>query len=125
MKIFSNKNKNYIFNIFQLSKFLFRGSNPFGLDLASINVLRGRDHGIRPYNDYVEVTGHRKVTSFDEFGPGVSLFLQFVFVFFIIAKSVPTTAEFVLICFSFFLKRWAINWLQSIKVRMISVIYFF
>lgn len=68
------KQKNYIFDIFQLSKFLFRGSNPFGLDLASINVLRGRDHGIRPYNDYVEVTGHRKVTSFDEFGPGVSLF---------------------------------------------------
>ncbi|XP_055322112.1 chorion peroxidase [Sitodiplosis mosellana] len=55
-----------------LSKFLFRGSNPFGLDLASINILRGRDHGIRPYNDYVEVTGHSKVLSFDEFGPGVA-----------------------------------------------------
>lgn len=56
----------------QLSKFLFRGSNPFGLDLASINLQRGRDHGVGPYNEYVEVTGHRKVLSFDEFGPEVS-----------------------------------------------------
>lgn len=56
----------------QLSRFLFRGSNPFGLDLAAINIHRGRDHGIRPYNDYVEVSGHRRITSFDEFGPEVS-----------------------------------------------------
>lgn len=78
----------------QLSKFLFKGSNPFGLDLASINVLRGRDHGIRPYNDYVEVTGHRKVTSFDEFGPGVSLFIS-VFFFVNFQKSNPYLYLFV------------------------------
>lgn len=58
--------------VFQLSRFLFRGSNPFGLDLPAINIQRGRDHGVRPYNDYLEVTGHRKVVSFDEFGPIVS-----------------------------------------------------
>lgn len=57
--------------VFQLSRFLFRGSNPFGLDLAAINIQRGRDHSIRPYNDYLEVTGHRKIVSFDEFGDAV------------------------------------------------------
>lgn len=56
----------------QLSRFLFRGNNPFGLDLAAINIQRGRDHGIRSYNDYVEVTGHRRIATFDEFGPVVS-----------------------------------------------------
>lgn len=50
---------------------MFRGSNPFGLDLAAINIQRGRDHGIRPYNDYIEVTGHRRVLKFDEFGHGL------------------------------------------------------
>lgn len=56
----------------QLTRFLFRGSNPFGLDLAAINVHRGRDHGIRSYNDYVEVSGHHRISSFEEFGPEVS-----------------------------------------------------
>lgn len=79
-KNFSKEAQNF-YIILQLSKFLFRGSNPFGLDLATINVLRGRDHGIRPYNDYVEVTGHRKVTSFDEFGPGVSFSCCYCFCF--------------------------------------------
>lgn len=55
-----------------MSRYLFRGSNPFGLDLAAINIQRGRDHGIRPYNDYVEVSGHRRISSFEEFGPDVS-----------------------------------------------------
>lgn len=58
----------------QLSRFLFRGNNPFGLDLAAINIQRGRDHGIQSYNNYVEVTGHRRVATFDEFGPGVRTF---------------------------------------------------
>lgn len=57
----------------QMSRFLFRGSAPFGLDIAAINIQRGRDHGIRPYNDYVEVTGHRRIATFDEFGPDVGL----------------------------------------------------
>lgn len=62
--------------IAQLTRYLFRGSNPFGLDLAAINIQRGRDHAIRPYNDYIEVTGHRRVLKFNEFGDAVS-FVRF------------------------------------------------
>lgn len=52
-----------------MSRFLFRGNNPFGLDLAAINIQRGRDHAIRPYNDYLEVSGHSRVARFEDFGP--------------------------------------------------------
>lgn len=51
-----------------LSRFLFRGDNPFGLDLAAINIHRGREHGIRTYNDYLEATGHARIQDFNEFG---------------------------------------------------------
>lgn len=56
----------------QLSRYLFRGQNPFGLDLAAINIHRGRDHGIRPYNDYLELSGFKRITSFEEYGPEVN-----------------------------------------------------
>lgn len=68
--------KSIFYFITQLSRYLFRGSNPFGLDLAAINIQRGRDHATRPYNDYIEVTGHRRVLKFEEFGHAVSLMSQ-------------------------------------------------
>lgn len=56
---------------FQLTKYMFRAGNPFGVDLAAINIQRGRDHGLRPYNDYRELVGQPRVKNFDEFGPEV------------------------------------------------------
>ena len=49
-----------------LSRFLFRGHNPFGIDLAAVNIQRGRDQGLRPYNDYLEVMGQRKIHNFNQ-----------------------------------------------------------
>lgn len=55
----------------QLSRFLFRGHNPFGLDLAAFNIQRGRDQGLRSYNDYMEVMGNRRIQSFSQLPPEV------------------------------------------------------
>ncbi|XP_025832243.1 chorion peroxidase isoform X2 [Agrilus planipennis] len=52
-----------------LSRYMFKGGNPFGVDLASINIQRGRDHGMRPYNDYRQLVGLDRIYAFEEFGP--------------------------------------------------------
>jgi hypothetical protein len=52
----------------QLSRFLFNGIKPFGMDLIAINIQRGRDHALRPYNDYLELNGFKRVEKFSEFG---------------------------------------------------------
>lgn len=54
---------------------MFRGGNPYGVDLASINIQRGRDHGLRPYNDYRELTGLPRITDFNEFGSEVRIII--------------------------------------------------
>lgn len=38
----------------------------FGMDLISLNIQRGRDHGLPGYNHYRRICGIQPVTSFDE-----------------------------------------------------------
>ncbi|KAJ3666327.1 hypothetical protein Zmor_001776 [Zophobas morio] len=52
-----------------LTRYMFRAGNAFGIDLASLNIQRGRDHGLRPYNDYRELVGLTRIKSFDELNP--------------------------------------------------------
>ncbi|EAT44216.2 AAEL004401-PA, partial [Aedes aegypti] len=42
---------------------------PYGLDLAAINIQRGKDHAIRPYNYYLQLSGREVMRSFADFGP--------------------------------------------------------
>jgi len=45
---------------------LFEVGRKFGLDLISFDIQRGRDHGLRPYNEYREVCGQSAPRSWDE-----------------------------------------------------------
>lgn len=51
-----------------MSRYLFKGKKPYGFDLLSMNVQRGRDHGLRPYNDYLRMYGIKPVMAFNDFG---------------------------------------------------------
>ena len=56
-----------------LRNFLFGPPGAGGLDLASLNIQRGRDHGLADYNDVREAYGLDPVDSFDDISSDVSV----------------------------------------------------
>lgn len=56
-----------------LRNFLFGEPGDGGFDLASLNIQRGRDHGVGSYNDTREALGLPRVSDFDEITSDVEL----------------------------------------------------
>ncbi|EPB80752.1 animal hem peroxidase [Ancylostoma ceylanicum] len=46
--------------------FEIRGRPASGVDLVAVNIMRGRDVGLFPYNEYRTMVGLRKAASFDD-----------------------------------------------------------
>ncbi len=65
----------------EVRNFLFGPPGSGGFDLASLNIQRGRDHGLADYNQAREDMGLARVTSFDEISsnPNVVARLQSVY----------------------------------------------
>nr|WBB28745.1 peroxidase [Yponomeuta cagnagella] len=50
----------------------FYGNQEKASDLPAIDIQRGRDMGVRPYNDYREMSGLKRANTFDDFGDVMS-----------------------------------------------------
>ncbi|XP_026727140.1 chorion peroxidase-like [Trichoplusia ni] len=55
-----------------LTRYMFHGGNPYGVDLASVNIQRGRDHGVRSYNHYRQLIGLPPYLEFQHFAPSAA-----------------------------------------------------
>ncbi|PZC78137.1 hypothetical protein B5X24_HaOG202588 [Helicoverpa armigera] len=62
-----------------LSRYMFHGGNPYGVDLAAINIQRGRDHGLNTYNQYRRLVGLEPYTEFQQFAPSAAQRLSSVY----------------------------------------------
>ena len=49
-----------------LTNQLFEESPQRGFDVASLNIQRGRDHGLPSYNEWRDLCGLGKLSSFDD-----------------------------------------------------------
>jgi len=53
--------------ILQISELLLKDERPFGLDLPTFNIHRGREYGLGSYNDYRELCGLPRAKSWQDY----------------------------------------------------------
>ncbi|XP_074040199.1 peroxidase [Leptinotarsa decemlineata] len=51
----------------EVTQYLFRGNDQFGIDLKAFDIQRGRDHGLATYNDFREFWNMRRAERFEDF----------------------------------------------------------
>jgi len=63
-----------IYFIDDLRNYLFGKPGLGGLDLAAVNIQRGRDHGLQAYNDYRVLFGLPRYTSWSQINPDPNVY---------------------------------------------------
>lgn len=53
--------------LLQVTDFLFRNGETIGFDLKTIDIQRGRDHGLPSYNDLRAYCGFKRAENFNDF----------------------------------------------------------
>lgn len=62
-----NSQKNDMHYTEDITSLLYQDSDSYGMDIISLDVQRGRDHGLPGYNQYRKICGLTVAASFDDF----------------------------------------------------------
>ncbi|KAK7110541.1 hypothetical protein V1264_014394 [Littorina saxatilis] len=57
-----------------MTNHLFENGSRTGTDIVSLNIQRGRDHGLRPYNDWRDFCSLDRIEDFHQMGPDGNVF---------------------------------------------------